>query len=338
MSLNHYGLARRGMAPLRLARDLGPIGARGNNGGKTRRRQTGGFRKIKSDAEHSSVSWDRQLIETNENAEREGNEHRMSYKKKVPGFTKLFHELTDLERSAFTVVLEHAALPPAKLIVEVRKLVGRVPQAIRDASIAAAIAIQEVRKRPSAIAPHYAKRQWEAGARRAAHKCIEAANFRVAKGKWAGGDHTVVVKFSHATKLVSAKGTAKRAWSANGKWAGKNSELEFVLPVSWIHSVHRVLGPAVVPEPGSFVLRVFEASDGLVARVAVQGRGFTLRIENRRITRKADGTYVVQKAVRRPSRYDREEIEISRPDRSMPVIRKDRDVFDETLNTLDKTG
>lgn len=65
--------------------------------------------------------------------------------------------------------------------------------------------------------------------------CYELCGYRRARGKWAGGEHEVVVKIGFA----SATAKMGRVWASNGKWSGQNSIHIIEVPPNWLSSVYR---------------------------------------------------------------------------------------------------
>lgn len=129
---------------------------------------------------------------------------------------------------------------------------------------------------------------------RLARTLLEKANYRRAAGKWAGGAHIVNVAVRGWTRgCEGISGSSSTVWSPNGKWSGKNSTISATIhPLSWYRAF--LLGLALVD--GLFVLRICEQQgNDAVVLVGVQGRGFEVRMERRRVRRQEDGSWTFSK-------------------------------------------
>lgn len=99
----------------------------------------------------------------------------------------------------------------------------------------------------------------------------ESATYRVAQSRWAGGDHSTSISFADSPEVCAASGSSERAWSANGKWSGKNSQHEF--------KISRRLPLQLAVVGGLVSLDAVEIAPREYQAVwAEQARGFDLKI------------------------------------------------------------
>lgn len=77
-------------------------------------------------------------------------------------------------------------------------------------------------------------------------RAYTACGYRVAKGAWAGGEHSVKVVMARGVQTMpGAASDTQRAWSSNGKWSGMNSSHTLTVRPTWCRDVE-ARGAAVV--------------------------------------------------------------------------------------------
>jgi hypothetical protein len=120
-----------------------------------------------------------------------------------------------------------------------------------------------------------------------ATRALAQCTYRRAKGRWAGGRHSVAV----GVGLPACEGKSTKVWSNNGKWSGYDSSLDVVVPPDWLRIARR--GIAVVG--GVFVVNISTEpliKDGPIGVLAVrQSRGFSVRLAAATVSRDGDGTW-----------------------------------------------
>lgn len=107
---------------------------------------------------------------------------------------------------------------------------------------------------------------------------VEAAydrcGYRRAEGRWAGGDHSVVIT---CEDTESATSSTSRAWSSNGKWSGMDSCHRITVRPSWdvaVPEAARVVG-------GLLTLSASLVSDRIyLAGWVEQGRGTAIGLHH----------------------------------------------------------